>query len=125
MMITEVSKKYGISVDTLRYYERVGLIPPVNRNKNGYRDYTKEDCEWVYFSIVMRNAGLSIEALIEYVSLFQKGRNTISTRKQILIEQRELLAERINEMQKVLDRLDHKIDGYEERVLKYEENLKK
>lgn len=124
MMITDVSKKYGISVDTLRYYERIGLIPPVNRNESGYRDYTEEDCEWVYFAVAMRSAGISVEALIEYVDLFQKGINTIDARKKILLEQRELLAERIGDMQKVLERLDCKIDGYEERILKYEEKLK-
>ena len=124
MMITDVSKKYGISVDTLRYYERIGLIPPVNRNESGYRDYTEEDCEWVYFAVAMRSAGIPVEALIEYVDLFQKGINTIDARKKILLEQRELLAERIGDMQKVLERLDRKIDGYEERILKYEEKLK-
>ena len=49
MTIAEVSKQYNISADTLRYYERIGLIPPVNRNKNGIRDYTDEDCKWVDF----------------------------------------------------------------------------
>ena len=72
----------------------------------------------------MRSAGISVEALIEYVDLFQKGINTIDARKKILLEQRELLAERIGDMQKVLERLDRKIDGYEERILKYEEKLK-
>lgn len=124
MKILDVSKKYGVSIDTLRYYERIGLIPPVTRNENGYRDYSHTDCNWVYFAIVMRSAGISVEALIEYVALFQKGTNTIDARKNILIEQRQLLSERIEEMQKVLDRLDNKIDGYEERILKYEESLR-
>ncbi len=125
MNIKEVSKKLEISTDTLRYYERVGLIPPVNRNDSGYRDYTEEDLKWVYFAKVMRSAGISVEALIEYVKLFQEGRDTIKIRKQILVEQREILAEKISNMQEVLDRLDQKIDGYEERVLKYESQLKK
>lgn len=125
MTIAEVSKQYHISTDTLRYYERVGLIPKVHRNDSGYRDYTKEDLEWVYFAIAMRSAGISMEALIDYVQLFQKGVDTIDARKQILLEQRQLLAQRIEEMNTVLARLDQKIDGYEERVLAYEERLKK
>jgi DNA-binding transcriptional MerR regulator len=86
MNIAEVSEKYSISQDTLRYYERIGLIPPVNRNKSGIRDYTEEDCRWVEFIKCMRGAGLPIEALIEYVTLFQQGDETIEARKELLIE---------------------------------------
>jgi DNA-binding transcriptional MerR regulator len=81
MMIADVSKKYELSADTLRYYERIGLIPEVNRNKSGIRDYTEEDCRWVEFIKCMRNAGLPIEVLIEYVTLFQKGDETIHQEK--------------------------------------------
>lgn len=123
MIISEVSKEFNISVDTLRYYEKIGLIPPVNRTSSGIRDYTKEDCKWVEFIKCMRGAGLSIEALTEYVSLFQQGNNTIKERKQLLINQRNTLAEKIKSMQTVLERLDAKIDGYEERVLIKEKNL--
>lgn len=86
MNITQVSKKYNISTDTLRYYERIGLISPVTRDKHGYRDYTDYDCKWVYFAKVMRGAGVSIESMIEYVSLFMEGENTKDARKQILLD---------------------------------------
>ncbi len=121
MTIAEVSRKYDISQDTLRYYERIGLIPRVRRNKSGIRDYSEEDCYWVYFSKCMRSAGLSIEALIEYVSLVQEGDGTMQERKKLLIEQRKLLKSRIEEMQATLDRLDGKIARYEERLLKVEQ----
>ncbi len=124
MTITEVSQKYELSADTLRYYERIGLIPPVPRNSSGIRDYTQEDCNWVQFIKCMRGAGLSIEILVEYVSLFQQGNATIQTRKSLLVEQRRQLAERIGLMQETLERLDKKIDGYEERVLVSELKLK-
>ncbi len=124
MTITEVSQKYELSADTLRYYERIGLIPPVPRNSSGIRDYTQEDCNWVQFIKCMRGAGLSIEVLVEYVSLFQQGNATIQTRKSLLVEQRRQLAERIGLMQETLERLDKKIDGYEDRVLVSEEKLK-
>ena len=125
MTITEVSKKYGLSADTLRYYERIGLIPPVNRNNSGVRYFTEEDCNWVQFIKCMRGAGLSIEVLIEYVKMFQEGNSTVKARKELLIEQRNQLADRIREMQETLDRLDKKIDGYEERVLRSEKDLVK
>lgn len=125
MTITEVAKKYGLTPDTLRYYERIGLIPPVTRNNSGNRDYNEEGCRWVSFIKCMRSAGLSIEVLIEYVALFQKGHETIAVRKELLLEQRRQLAERVEELQNTLSYLDHKIDGYEERMLKLEEGLKK
>lgn len=123
MNITEVSKKYDIPVDTLRYYERIGLIPPVTRDKNGYRNYTEYDCNWVYFAKVMRNAGISVESMIEYVSLFMQGGDTKDIRKQILIDQKEQLEKRISELQETLGYLKHKIDVYESHIIKYEEQL--
>jgi DNA-binding transcriptional MerR regulator len=123
--IAEVSKKYDLSADTLRYYERIGLLPTVNKNSSGNRDYTEEDCRWVQFIKCMRSAGLSIEILIEYVSLFQQGNSTIGARKELLIEQRKQIFEKMEELQNTLSYLDKKIDGYEDRMLKYEEKLKK
>jgi len=123
MKIVEVSERYSISSDTLRYYERVGLIPPVNRNGSGIRDYNELDLRRVEFIKCMRSAGLPIEVLIEYVGLVQRGDETVETRKEILKEQRELLLGRMREMQKTLDLLDHKIEVYEKGVLKKEKEM--
>lgn len=112
MTIAEVSRQYDITPDTLRYYERIGLIPPVPRTKSGIRDYDQTSCSWIEFIKCMRGAGLQIEALIEYVSLFQQGDATIDARKALLIEQRDQLEERIAAMQQTLDRLNHKIENY-------------
>jgi len=125
MTITEVSRKYNLTADTLRYYERIGLIPPVNRSASGVREYTEEDCNWVNFMKCMRGVGISIEILIEYITMFQKGNSTINARKELLIEQRSCLAEKIKEMQQTLERLDNKIDGYEERMLIKEKELRR
>ncbi|OPX49507.1 MerR family transcriptional regulator [Clostridium thermobutyricum] len=119
MTISEVSKKYDISADTLRYYERVGLIPRVNRNKSGVRDYTEEDCGWVEFIKCMRAAGLPIETLIEYVTLFQQGDDTLELRKEILIEQRKQLIEKLNEIKTTIERLDFKIERYNNLSVKH------
>lgn len=124
MTIAEVCKKYSVPQDTLRYYERIGLIPPVNRNKSGIRDYTEEDCRWVEFIKCMRSAGLPIEVLIQYMTLFQQGDETIAARKELLIEQRRQLIEKMNDMQQTLDRLNHKIESYEQCVLHREIKLK-
>lgn len=123
MMISEVSEKYGLSKDTLRYYENVGLIPRVNRNDSGIRDYTEIDCGWIEFIKCMRGAGLSVKTLIEYVRLFQMGEETVEARKKLLIEQRELLVARMADMQKTLNRLNYKIEKYE-KIVEKEKELK-
>ncbi len=123
MKIAEVSEKYGLSADTLRYYERVGLLPPVNREKSGIRDFNDIDIRRVEFIKCMRSAGLPIEVLIEYVALVQQGDDTIQARKEILQEQRALLAGRMKEMQKTLDLLDYKIGVYENKVLQKEKEI--
>ncbi|MCA9952613.1 MAG: MerR family transcriptional regulator [Anaerolineales bacterium] len=123
MRISEVSEQSGMSADTLRYYERIGLIPPVNRNGSGIRDYNDMDMKRVEFIRCMRNAGLSIEVLSEYVELVQQGDETIEARQEILKEQRKQLAAKIEEMQETLDLLDYKIDVYENAVLKKEQEI--
>jgi len=124
MTIAEVAKKYGLTPDTLRYYERIGLLPNVNRTPGGIRDYDEEDCRWVEYIKCMRSAGVTVETLIEYVRLFHMGKETIAARKKLLLEQREQIVARIEEMNDVLARLDWKLDGYEERMLKHEEQLR-
>lgn len=113
MKIAEVSKQYGMSADTLRYYERIGLLPGVMRNASGVRDYSEQDCARVQFVKCMRGAGVSIEALIEYMQLFEQGEQTATARKTLLEEQRELVEKRIADMQAGLDRLNGKIANYE------------
>ena len=125
MTISEVSQKYGLPADTLRYYEKVGLIPPVNRKESGVRDYTETDCGWVEFIKCMRGAGLSIETLIEYVSLFRCGNRTLQKRKQLLIKERDALQQRVEQMQQTLNRLNHKIEVYEEKIVACEKKLLK
>ncbi len=113
MTIAEVSKKYDISADTLRYYERVGLIPPVPRTASGIRDYDEASCGWVELMKCMRAAGVQIDALAEYTSLAQQGDDTQVQRKAILVEQKALLESRIAEMQQSLERLNKKIEYYD------------
>ena len=125
MTISEVSEKYGLSPDTLRYYEKAGLIPPVNRKENGIRDYTPEDCGWVEFIKCMREAGLSIEVLTEYIALYAKGNRTLQKRKNLLVTERDRLQKRIEQMQKTLERLNYKISVYDEKIVACEKKLLK
>ena len=112
MTIAQVSKKYGLTQDTLRYYERVGMIPPVHRSESGQRDYTEADCGWVEQAKCMRSAGLPVEAIIEYVRLAQQGDATIPERHKLLVDQRKKLDEQLLAIQNTMARLDYKISRY-------------
>ncbi len=114
MTIAEVSKRYDISPDTLRYYERVGLIPPVPRNANGIRNYDEASCSWIELIKCFRSAGVQVEALIEYRQLYEQGDSTLYARKQLLLGQRELLRERISELNASLEKLDKKLKWYDD-----------
>lgn len=114
MTIKEVSEKYEISQDTLRYYERAKVIPPVTRTAGGIRDYQEEDMKWVELAVCMRNAGLPIESLIKYQRLFQKGDATIPARLELLKEQMEVLRKQKEQIEETMGRLSYKISRYEE-----------
>lgn len=114
MTISEVSKKYNLTADTIRYYEKEGLIPRVPRTKNGIRDFDEETCSWIEFIKCMRNAGLEIEILKQYVTLFKQGKKTIRERKLLLEEQRNKLLEKQKNINATLDRLNYKIKWYED-----------
>lgn len=117
MTISEVSRKYDISQDTLRYYERIGAIPPVHRTKGGVRDYTEEDTGWIELVKCMRSAGLSIEALVQYVKLAQKGDGTFRERRELLYGQRKQLMEQLTAIRTAKERLDYKIARYDEALV--------
>lgn len=124
MTIAEVSRMYDISADTLRYYEKEGLIPPVERDSAGRRNYSEIDCNWVSFVKCMRKAGISIDALGEYVKLFQEGEHTRDARKKILEDEREALLVKIADMQETLEYLNMKIEMYHGNIAEHERNLK-
>jgi DNA-binding transcriptional MerR regulator len=120
VQISEVSERFDLSKDTLRYYERIGLIPEIKRNSSGNRDYNEEDCGWIEFIKCMRNAGLPIESLIEYLKLYQQGDSTIRARQELLTEERDKLVEKIASMQETLERLNYKIEVYQQGNLENE-----
>ena len=124
MTIAEVSEKYHISADTLRYYEKEGLIPYISRTEGGVRNYTQEDCARIGFVKCMRSAGLSIEVLKQYFELFAKGKRTLKTRRDLLATEREKLRARMAELQDTLKRLDYKISVYDNALKSKTKELK-
>ncbi len=124
MTIKEVSEKYNISQDTLRYYEKVGIIQPVTR-KNGIRQYGEKEISNIEFVICMRSAGISVDVLHEYIKLFEKGEDTQEARRQLLIKEREKIKSKISDLNAALERLNYKIDVYYKKIVKEEKNLLK
>jgi DNA-binding transcriptional MerR regulator len=99
-------------MDTLRYYEKIGLIDPPPRDSGGRRSYTEDDVGWVTFLLKLRSTGMPIRLMKEYADLRRIGSVTADRRKQILIEHREEILFRIGEMQSFLEVLDYKITNY-------------
>ena len=114
MTIAEVSKKYNLTQDTIRYYEKEGLIPTIPRTECGIRNFDEESCNWIEFIKCMRNAGLEIEVLKEYVKLFREGKSTVAKRKELLEKQREKLLQKQRSINETLERLNYKINLYDE-----------
>lgn len=133
MKTIEVVALMNISQDTLRYYEKVGVIPPVNRDENGYRIYNDSDLNWIYLVKNLRNAGVSIESLIEFCRLVQlpKNENIQAQQKQILNKQLEELNENLKTIHDARDLLQYKIDNYDNHIAKinasdnYDDNVER
>ena len=121
MNIKKAAAMFDLSVDTLRYYERVGAILPVQRNKSGYRDYTTKDLNWIYLVKNLRNAGLSIKSLIEFAhwSQLRESQNVETAQKQILSKQLKEIDQKIVKMQQARDLLLYKIKTYDEHLAKF------
>ena len=124
MTISEISKRCNVSPDTLRYYEKVGLLSYVNRTSGGIRNYTEQDCAQVEFVKCMRSAGLSIEVLQKYFELFRRGKRTLKARRDLLAKERENLQMRFKELQDTIKRLDYKISVYDKALKSKSKELK-
>lgn len=113
MTINEVCEKVGITQDTLRYYERVGAIPPVGRTKGGIRNYQEEDINWINNAKCLRNAGMSIDAIAEYVRLYQLGDATFEERLVLLESECKKLLDQKKLLEDTIHLLKYKISRYE------------
>lgn len=123
MTIAEASRVTGVAANTLRYYERIGLVRPVPRTESGIRDYQEENIANIEFVKRMREAGMPVESLIEYMRLFQAGDISVGARKELLQEQLQELLEKRAEMDRTIDKLQFKIAQYENIILASEKKM--
>lgn len=117
MTIKEVALKFDMTNDTLRYYEKVGLIGPIKKNKSGVRDYSENDLKRIEFVKCMRNAEVPIAVLKKYMELYDAGSHTVKERKNLLEKQREVLKEKLDKMNDAYEKLNYKIKLYSENKL--------
>ncbi|MBW1605203.1 MerR family transcriptional regulator [Lactobacillus sp. Sy-1] len=120
MNISEASNKYGVSADALRYWEQIKLLRYVERDQHGYRVYNERAQNWIKFIKCMRNAGMDINHLVKYVALFNQKDATNENKRDILVEQQQLIINKMNEMETALQYLNYKIDNYNQIIKKYD-----
>ena len=113
MTIREVAAKTNMSTDTLRYYGRIGLLPPVPRNAAGIRNYDEYFVNFINFIKKLKASGMSLEHIIDYIRLAEMGDATIQERKKLLAEARETLLDKINSLQLVAELADYQLRNYE------------
>ena len=116
MTIKQVCQSYGLTQDTLRYYEKIGVIPPVHRSASGIRDYDEHDLGWVENAVCLRNAGVPVESIAEYVKLYQAGDETFAARRDLLSHVLADLTEQRSQMDAAIQKLTYKVSRYEAAV---------
>jgi DNA-binding transcriptional MerR regulator len=111
--IAEVAEKTNLTSHTLRYYEKEGLLPFVDRSDSGNRDFKDKDLEWLELICCLKNTGMSIKKIKEVIGLYLKGDHTLDVRREIFINHREEVINQIAELQKNLDKINCKINYYD------------
>ncbi|MDR3595849.1 MerR family transcriptional regulator [Clostridium sp.] len=115
MTIKEAAEKTGISIDNLRYYERIGLIPEVPRTESGIRNYDEMAIHWIEFAMRFKKAGVSLEAIREYIQLALLGISTKEARREILLETKAGLEKKMHDIQETMEVINFKIDNYDQK----------
>lgn len=124
MNIKEAAEKSGVSADTIRYYEKIGLITPIDRTSGGIRDIGERTLGRISFVRSMRNAGMSIESLKTYISLVDDQVDHREAQIELLKEQRTLMIEKRDDIQFAIDHLAYKIEHYDDHMAEAEKRLK-
>lgn len=114
MTIKQASEKFGISTDTIRYYEKIGLLSRIPRTNSKIRNFDELSLRQLEFVTCMRSAGVSIEGLLEYMRLLRIGKSTLSMRKDLLKKERDALSAKRELINLTIEKLDYKLSLYDE-----------
>lgn len=110
--IQKISNITGLSVHTLRYYEKIGLLNNVQRDENGYRQYSESDISWIHFLIRLRVTGMPLSEMKQFSDLRSQGDSTICSRRELLENHQKSILGQINELQDHLFKIQEKIKHY-------------
>ncbi|CAI2555265.1 Transcriptional regulator, MerR family protein [Apilactobacillus kunkeei] len=124
MNIKEASKITDVPASTIRYYEKEHIIPAVDRNDSGVRDFDDHAIRRISFAKKMRDAGMEISTLKQYINLFDNVENSEDQQLALLVEQKSIMEEKRDKMQKAIDHLEHKIKNFDTHMLKVEDELR-
>ncbi len=108
--IRRVAAETGLSADTLRYYERIGLLPDIARSESGHRRFSEDDIGWIRFLQCLRKTGMPIEQVHRYAQLMRAGDETIGERRQVLEAHRRAILDEIRQLTAALELIEHKIE---------------
>ncbi|MGN6710629.1 DNA-binding transcriptional regulator, MerR family [Anaerocolumna jejuensis DSM 15929] len=112
--IKEVSDRTGLSIYTLRYYDKEGLLPLIKRTPSGIRKFSDNDIAWIGLICCLKNSGMSIDNVKKFMNLCLKGEETAENRKEMLLEHKEHILQQMNELQNSLSTVNYKINHYKE-----------
>lgn len=114
--IAKVSEITGLSVHTLRYYEKEGLLPHINRDVNGNREFSDNDLKVLQTIKCLKNSGMSLKNLRRFIELYSKGEETLEERLEIMKEHKLVIEEKMKELNGYMDYVDYKIDYFEDAI---------
>ncbi len=123
--IQEVCKRTGLTAHTLRYYEKEKLLPSVGRSAGGFRQYSDEDLESLAMICCLKNTGMSVQNIARFMELTREGDQTLHERCEMLKKHRGTVVERIEEMQRYLDKVTWKYNYFSQKLREYEERKDK
>ncbi len=107
--IQQVAQRTGLSIDTLRYYERIGLIESIRRAPSGHRRYTQRDIDWICLLIRLRETGMPITQMLQFAQLRRQGMATVTERRLMLEEHQRALEQHMRKLEQHMDALQRKI----------------
>lgn len=116
MTIAQVSQRTGLSTHTLRYYEKEGLLPFVERTPSGTRSFKESDLEWLGIVICLKRTGMPVRDIKQFIDWCQEGDSTLEQRLNVFLEQRQSIEQQMLELQSCLATIDRKIDYYQTAV---------
>jgi len=115
LTIQQVAQQTGLSIDTLRYYERIGLLEPIGRAQSGHRRYTQHDLDWIELLMRLRDTGMPLAQMVRFAQLRRQGDATLTERRLMLEEHQRFLEQRMQRLEQHMSTLQQKIARLKER----------